>query len=95
MLEKFNDLARAAATNISRRQMFGRLGHAAAGAAAMLVGLLPSQAEAARGPRYPWYTCCGYACPDGSSFSIRRKGHCRQMINGCQLVGVFDCGGGP
>jgi hypothetical protein len=83
MLDRFHELAQSAATNMSRRQMFGRIGRAAAAAAAVLAGLLPSQAEARGG----FCTQCGYLCPDGSGFEISHKGrNCRGEIDGCMLV---------
>ena len=88
MLDKLNHFAEAAATSVSRRQVLGRFGRAAAVAAAALAGLLPSQAEAAR-PLGGGSFCtqCGYDCPDGSSFGISRKGrHCPKEIDGCILV---------
>lgn len=90
MLDKFNHLAEAAATNVSRRQVLGRLGRAAA----VLAGLFPSAVEAGRGPRYPKCTICIYQCPDGSGFSRVRRGGCAQHIDGCSLIDVVDCGGG-
>jgi hypothetical protein len=90
MLEKFNHFAEAAATNMSRRQVFGRLGRAAGVAAAALAGLLPSQAEARRPPGK--CIVCYYACPDGSSFSRAGSG-CGQHVHGCDLVWAENCGG--
>ena len=84
MLEKVSQLAEQAATNMSRRQMLGRVGRAAAAATAVLAGLMPSPAEArSRG----FCTQCSYACPDGSGFEISHRGrHCRDEIDGCILV---------
>lgn len=94
MLEKFNDIALTAARNMSRRQMFGRIGRAAAAAAAMLAGLLPSQAEARGGG---FCTQCSYACPNGSDFTISHRGRqCKEQRDGCILVWfeTVPCGGG-
>jgi len=94
MLEKFNHLAQAAATNVSRRQMFGQLGRAAAAAAAVLAGFLPSSAEAGLGRGK--CSQCGYQCPDGSIFEITHRGPCRSKRDGCILffAETGPCGGG-
>jgi hypothetical protein len=91
MFEKFNQLAQVAATNVSRRQMFGRLGRAAAAAAAVLAGLLPSSAEARRGGQC---VVCYYVCPDGSERHIQKRGQgCKRELDGCELYFVDGCGG--
>jgi hypothetical protein len=93
MLEKISQLAEQAATNVSRRQMLGRFGRAAAAAAAMLAGLLPSQAEAGRGWQGPCVVCY-YLCPDGSSFAISRRSRgCPPKDDGCTLYFKDGCGG--
>ena len=92
MFEKFNQLAEGAATNVSRRQMFGRIGRAAAAAAAVLAGLLPSQAEAGRGVGR--CVVCYYICPDGSEPVIQKRGQgCKQHLHGCELYSAAGCGG--
>ena len=93
MFEKFNHFAEVAATNVSRRQALGRLGRLAAGTVAVLVGLLPSPAEAGRpGKGRGKCIVCYYACPDGSGFSRSGSG-CGQHVHGCDLVWAENCGG--
>jgi hypothetical protein len=92
MLKKFQHLAEVAATNVSRRQVLGRFGRAAA--AALLAGLVPAQTEAGRpGKGRGKCTVCYYACPDGSSISRRGHGGCAQHVHGCDLVFAENCGG--
>jgi len=94
MFEKISQRAEKAATSVSRRQMLGRVGRAAAAAAAMLASLLPSQAEAGRGGGGPCVVCL-YLCPDGSMFSIQKKGNgCKQERDRCELIFEDSCGGG-
>ena len=95
MLEKVSQIAQVAATNVSRREVLGRFGRAAAAAAALLAGLLPIQAEAGRpgkGRGKERCTGCAYTCPDGSSFEIyHRQAGCHKTFNGCRLTRKFDC----
>jgi hypothetical protein len=94
MFEKFTDVAEQAATNVSRRQMLGHIGRAAAAAAAVLASLLQSHLEAAGGG---FCTQCDYLCPDGSTFGIAKRGrHCHEERDGCILVfsETVPCGGG-
>ena len=91
MLEKLGQLAEQAATNVSRRQMFGQIGRAALGAVALLAGLLPSQTEAARGLKQ--CVVCYYLCPDGSYFAVRHRGRgCAGNRDGCELWFAEGCG---
>jgi hypothetical protein len=90
MLEKITQLAEQAATSASRRQMLGRFGRAAAAAAAMLAGLLPSQAHAGK---IKQCVNCYYVCPDGSSFSILHQGRgCPGKRDGCKFEYSENCG---
>jgi hypothetical protein len=76
MLEKFSQIAEQAATNASRRQFLGRLGKGALTAAAVVSGVLTSEAALTRRPpRRP------RACGEGSDI------YCRGLVEGayCQI----------
>lgn len=64
MLERINQIAEQAATNVSRRQFLGGFGRTAAGAAAALGGLLVFSdfAKGGRKPRIPCASASSSAC---------------------------------
>ena len=88
MFEKIGQMAETMTTKVSlsRRGFFGRLGHAAVGAAG-LVGVLlvlPQKAQAAAQHVY-W---CIYSCCELCGYSIYVCGpHCPKPRSGCTLTG--------
>lgn len=75
MFQKFSLIAEQAATSASRRQFLGRLGKGAMAAAALVSGLLTSEALAKKPPRPP------LACGSNSD------NFCRGLVEGayCQI----------
>jgi hypothetical protein len=71
MLEKVNQLAEQAATNVSRRQFFGRLGKGAMFAAGLVAAVLavPSSTRAGRGT----VRCCIHRCAFVEGRQVRRS----------------------
>jgi hypothetical protein len=88
MFEKIGQMAETMTTKVSlsRRGFFGRLGHAAVGAAG-LVGVLlvlPQKAQAAQ-----HVYLCNYACGYGG-YSIYNCGpNCPKPPSGCTLTSKF------
>lgn len=100
MLEKFNQLAEQAATNVSRRSFLGRLGRGAMAAAAAAGGLLAFGAgaqagRAGRGARACWINSANTQCqgvPYGSPCVIDdAPGTCVSDGNIRIAPGVYDC----
>jgi hypothetical protein len=95
VFERVSSLAERVATDVSRRDFLGRLGHGALVLAGAMGAMLASPGLApAKGCVGGPCRCCCYACSNGMRYRLppTPQGTCRDTYRGCPFVLPSVCG---